>query len=312
MRPTIPLGKSAVFAISLSGFSILAAAQLTNDKTQDLEKNSSNWFGISTSRLKTIKEINLANKLQSGLNSIRTAPQSIQRVYILASENYLTMSDGQRTVAGIIALNSVIFFAWQVPNPVLRSFMKRHFLHAHDTPLHTMLTSVFSISQYLSHRSIAHLGFNMLALYSFGPLSFKFLEKQETELEGTSVYKWLALYLSAGILSNLASTAATKYTQRTLMPSLGASGAVYSTLVMSAYSNPDIKVNLIFFPWFGFPISTGVLAMVGFDIFGLLRGWKLLDHAAHLGGASFGVFGSLYFNDMFRRTRGVLGYNAPA
>ena len=87
MRPTIPLGKSAVFAISLSGFSILAAAQLTNDKTETLQKNSSNWFGISTSRLKTIKEINLANKLQSGLNSIRTAPQSIQRVYILASES---------------------------------------------------------------------------------------------------------------------------------------------------------------------------------------------------------------------------------
>lgn len=87
MRPSIPLGKSTVFAISLSGFSILAAAQLTNDKTEDLQKNSSNWFGISTSRLKTIKEINLANKLQSGLNRIRTAPQSIQRAYILASES---------------------------------------------------------------------------------------------------------------------------------------------------------------------------------------------------------------------------------
>lgn len=62
---------------------------------------------------------------------------------LLCYIDYLTMSDGQRTVAGIIALNSVIFFAWQVPNPALRNFMKRHFLHAHDTPLHTMITSVF-------------------------------------------------------------------------------------------------------------------------------------------------------------------------
>lgn len=148
----------------------------------------------------------------------------------------------------------------------------------------------------------------MLALYSFGPLSFKFLERQQRDdkVEGTAVYKWLSLYLSAGCLSNLASITATKYLQRSLIPSLGASGAVYSTLVMSAYSNPDIKVNLIFLPFFGFSISTGVMAMVGFDIVGLVAGWKLLDHAAHLGGATFGAFGCYYFNDLFNRTRSIV------
>ena len=225
-------------------------------------------------------------------------------MYILASENLLAMTDGQRVVAGIIAINTVIFAAWQLPNPAIQRFMTKHFLHSHDSPLHTMVTSIFS------HKSIAHLGFNMLALYSFGPLSFKFLERQNDSVEGTAMYKWLSLYLSAGCLSNLASITATKYLSRSLIPSLGASGAVYSTLVMSAYAYPDINVNLIFLPFFSFPISTGVLAMVGVDTVGLLARWKFLDHAAHLGGAAFGGFGCLYFNDMFNRTRKIVDIDA--
>ncbi|EOR01536.1 hypothetical protein E3P77_03117 [Wallemia ichthyophaga] len=301
-RPFIPIGKSAVFALSLSGFSVVAASQITNWQTDHLEKQSSNWLGITSGRLKTIKEMNLASKLQAGLDKIHSMPETVQRVYILASENLLAMTDGQRSVAAIIALNTVVFAGWQIPHPAVQRYMARHFLHSYNSPLHTMLTSVFS------HRSIAHLGFNMLALYSFGPLSFKFLERQQhaDTVEGTAVFKWLSLYLSAGCMSNLASISATKYLQRSLMPSLGASGAVYSTLVMSAYSNPDIKVNLIFLPFFGFPISTGVMAMVGFDVAGLLAGWKLLDHAAHLGGAAFGAFGCYYFNDIFNRTRNIV------
>lgn len=86
-RPIIPIGKSALFAVSLSGFSVVAAAQLTNWETDELTKKSSNWLGITTSRLKTVKEMNLASKLQAGLDNIHSMPQMVQRGYILASES---------------------------------------------------------------------------------------------------------------------------------------------------------------------------------------------------------------------------------
>lgn len=59
------------------------------------------------------------------------------------AEEYINLSEGQRTVLGILAVNTCVFIAWQVPP--LRAECTRFFLH---NPLSTrtfsLLGSVFS------------------------------------------------------------------------------------------------------------------------------------------------------------------------
>jgi rhomboid-like protein len=60
----------------------------------------------------------------------------------------------------------------------------------------------------------------------------------------------------------------------TIMPSLGASGAIYSTVVMSTLAFPDAEVALVFPPTPSFPIQYGVGGLVLLDCIGILRGWR--------------------------------------
>ena len=60
----------------------------------------------------------------------------------------------------------------------------------------------------------------------------------------------------------------------TILPSLGASGAIYSTVVVSTLAFPDAEVSLVFPPTPSFPIQYGVGGMVLLDCIGILRGWR--------------------------------------
>ncbi|KAH9857282.1 hypothetical protein C2E23DRAFT_749161 [Lenzites betulinus] len=74
------------------------------------------------------------------------------------------------------------------------------------------------------------------------------------------------------------------------MHSLGSSGAVYAMFAITALGFPDAEITLIIPPWFPINIQTGFAALLAVDMLGVLRGWKMFDHFAHLGGAAFGVF----------------------
>ncbi|CAD6576832.1 MAG: hypothetical protein CYPHOPRED_006099 [Cyphobasidiales sp. Tagirdzhanova-0007] len=74
-----------------------------------------------------------------------------------------------------------------------------------------------------------------------------------------------------------------------ILPSLGASGAIYATVVVTALAFPDSRVSLIFFPFFTLPIGAGIGAMVLGDVAGIIWGWRFFDHAAHLAGATCGL-----------------------
>jgi hypothetical protein len=63
-------------------------------------------------------------------------------------------------------------------------------------------------------------------------------------------------------------------TTPTILPSLGASGAVYSTVLISALAFPDAEVSLVFPPTPSFPIQYGVGGLVLLDCIGVLRGWR--------------------------------------
>lgn len=74
-----------------------------------------------------------------------------------------------------------------------------------------------------------------------------------------------------------------------ILPSLGASGAIYAAVVLTALGFPDSEVSLIFLPGLLIPSQAAVGALVCLDIVGILRGWKMFDHYAHFGGAVFGA-----------------------
>jgi len=230
----------------------------------------------------------------------------LQRAYVILANTYLALPEATRTCYGITVVNTLIFFAWKVPR--LQGFMLRHFLH---DPLsgrsYTLLTSMFS------HQNLWHLMFNSLALNSFGA-AFDIVDAQRPDVihmaHSTNRWHFLGYFVGAGLLastlSHLISTrvvlprllrtlsdpakAATLEADRAVIsPSLGASGAIYGVVAMTALALPETNISLIFLPMVPFPITLGVSAMVGLDILGIIRGWRMFDHWAHLGGAVSGV-----------------------
>jgi len=119
--------------------------------------------------------------------------------------------------------------------------------------------------------------------------------------------------------------------KETILPSLGASGAVYSAVVVTALAYPHSEIALIFPPTPPIPIQWGVGALVALDCIGVIRGWRyervfscrflqtltlsrLFDHYAHLGGAAFGAFYYAYGPEIwdFFRTVNPMPYKPPS
>ena len=161
-----------------------------------------------------------------------------------------------------------------------------------------------------SHYGAFHLLLNMLALHSFiGPT---------VDLLGPE--QFLGFYLSAGVVSSLVSMTY-KVATRSAGLSLGASGAIYGVVGMFATLQPDAKLQIIFqdminwvfskvgiiLPTITFPASLGIGMLVVADTAGLLRRWRYLDHAGHLGGMLYGVFWAYYGSDsIWARREGLV------
>ena len=60
----------------------------------------------------------------------------------------------------------------------------------------------------------------------------------------------------------------------TILYSLGTSGAIYSTVVVSMLTFSDTEVSLVFPSTPSFPILYGVGGMMLLDCIGILRGWR--------------------------------------
>ena len=52
---------------------------------------------------------------------------------------------------------------------------------------------------------------------------------------------------------------------------------------------PDTQLSILFLPQFQFPATSAIQFIMGIDLAGIVFGWKFFDHAAHLGGALFGM-----------------------
>lgn len=61
---------------------------------------------------------------------------------------------------------------------------------------------------------------------------------------------------------------------RPILPSLGASGAVYAAATMTALAFPESQVALFIPPTYPINIQYGIGGLMMVDVIGILRGWR--------------------------------------
>ncbi len=135
------------------------------------------------------------------------------------------------------------------------------------------------------HADIAHLAFNMITLYFFGPALETFFGLY---FEGAAKTLYLIFYASSLFVSLLPTYLKNKNNAR--YSSLGASGAVSAVIFATIFYSPLSKVGILFLPEmpgfiFGpiYLIITAVMAK---------RGRDNINHSAHLWG---GIYGIVFF-----------------
>jgi membrane associated rhomboid family serine protease len=171
-------------------------------------------------------------------------------------------------VRRLLVANAVIYFLLPMSSGLYWSlaFFPQEFL----TEPWTGITYQFL------HGSFAHMAFNMLALFFFGP-------RLEERMGGGH---FLAMYLGAGFLGAVLSLFLA-FGDPVARPIVGASGAVYGVLAAYAAIWPRTVIHI----WAILPIQAWALALimvVASLYFGLAGGGGNVAHFAHLGGLVFG------------------------
>lgn len=177
-----------------------------------------------------------------------------------------------------MGINVLVYVLWQLAfrqGDVARDLMADNFLVSLQAvragAVWTLLTSIFS------HIDPMHLFANMLALWVFG------VPVQQRIGAGAFVH----LYLVGGLLASLGHVAYGLATGSGA-PALGASGSVMAIAVVYAALYPKRVLLLNFF--IPVPAALAVLGYILLDVFGVLGGLSdNVAHAAHLGGAAYGL-----------------------
>ncbi|XP_024232429.1 uncharacterized protein LOC112216680 isoform X2 [Oncorhynchus tshawytscha] len=81
------------------------------------------------------------------------------------------------------------------------------------------------------------------------------------------------------------------------------SGAIMTVLTAVCTKMPEAKLAIIFLPIYAFSAGNALKAIVVMDTAGLVLGWRYFDHAAHLGGALFGVWYIMYGHELIWKNR---------
>jgi len=227
----------------------------------------------------------LQSKLFSGLGGF-IRQQKAGQLREMASQWWDQLSEGHKLFWPLAGLNLLVWCSWRVPTlqPVMMKwFMCNPAGRATCLPL---LLSTFS------HHSLIHLGVNMFVLHSLAPHMVHFLGKEQ----------FLAVYLIGGVTSSLASSAV-KVARGTMTFSLGASGAIMTALGMLGTLTPDSRMHIVLLPMLTFSAGTAIKCLGLVDLTGLLAGWKVFDHAAHLAGLLVGVIWCYQGNKLIWQNR---------
>ncbi|XP_014283168.1 presenilin-associated rhomboid-like protein, mitochondrial [Halyomorpha halys] len=200
-----------------------------------------------------------------------------------------SLTEGEKIFAPICFINILVFLLWKIPS--FHPVMVKYFCSnpGGKNICWPMVLSTFS------HYSAMHIFANMYVLHSFSSGCVSNMGKEQ----------FLGFYLAAGAIASFAS-----YVHKVLINrpglSLGASGAIMGVLGYCCTRFPDLELNIIFLPFFVFKASAAIKFIMGIDALGILLGWRFFDHAAHLGGALFGVFWSAYGSTYIWNKRGPI------
>jgi membrane associated rhomboid family serine protease len=153
-----------------------------------------------------------------------------------------------------------------------------------------LLTSGFCHST----RSFTHILFNMFVLWMFGRAVESILGSRE----------FLVFYLTGIVISGVGHLLFSVVT-RDPTGALGASGGVMAVVFLTAMTYPKMKVLVMFI----IPMDLWVMAVIYavVDTMGMLGSGSNVAHAAHLGGAAFGVAYKYYNWRLIPLWYGLLG-----
>jgi membrane associated rhomboid family serine protease len=128
------------------------------------------------------------------------------------------------------------------------------------------------------HADMMHLLFNMMTLYFFGPVI----------LDGFGAVGFIIIYIGSILLGNIFSLFI--YQKQPWYSAIGASGGVSGVLFAAIAMAPKMSLYMFFIP---IPIPGFVFGLLyfGYSVYMMLnpKQWDNLGHAAHLGGAFFGL-----------------------
>ena len=182
----------------------------------------------------------------------------------------------------LLGLNAAVYVAWQAalrqPGDAAVDFMAANFRVSLDLVAEgrvwTLLTCAFS------HVDPGHLMLNMLALWVFG----------RDVLLRIGSFAFVHLYVVGGILASLGHIAwqIASSDEASGVAALGASGSVMAISVLYAAMFPK-RILLVGF-LVPMPAAVAVAAYIVLDIVGAFGGVNdRVAHAAHLGGAAYGL-----------------------
>lgn len=174
----------------------------------------------------------------------------------------------------LLGINVLVWVAWNYAVGPLQLFMADHFLVNLGAVLEgrvwTLLTSE------ISHISLNHLLFNMLGVFVFG----------RAVGHAVGAMTFLQLYVVGGIVASLGHVAYNAVTGD-MVPALGASGAVMALAAVYGALFPNRTLLIGFF--LPMPAWLAVVGFIALDVLGLIGGGGGIAHAAHLGGAAYGI-----------------------
>lgn len=176
----------------------------------------------------------------------------------------------------LIGVNLAVFLLWQaaIRGP-FAGLMQANFTVSAEALVHLRLWTL--VTYMFSQVDPMHLLFNMLALWVFGRSVGQALGYRDL----------LALYLGGGLLAGVGHVAY-QLVFGDPSPALGASGSVMAIAVMygALFPNRTLMINFLF-PVPAWLAVTGYVVLDVLGVFGVGRG--NVAHAAHLGGAAFGL-----------------------
>lgn len=199
-------------------------------------------------------------------------------------------------VYGLMAMNLAVFLAWKSPRSFGRQLYRYGLLHK-DAQFNkwSMIGSAFS------HQEFWHLGINMFVLYQFGLPLAKWVGSKD----------FIEMYFDGAVLASLGSLAIpmlintyTPYAVVANIPSLGASGAIFTIFGAFSYLVPYARLSFFFVPlpigaWYVFLLTMGYN---GFRLFTRSGG---MDYAGHFAGGAAGILWGYVFSEKIKRQRQV-------